>query len=61
MDFRNVRLVRVREPQTGVAAQPWLRLSGGGSNDIAIAADQEKKLLAVAAPDIKAAVWRWQK
>jgi hypothetical protein len=59
IDFRNVRRARVRETQTAGKSQPLLRLSGGETQDVAVARDQEDDPQIRTSPEVGAKAWRW--
>jgi polygalacturonase len=58
MEFQNVRHARIRNTRTAASTEALLKLSGSGTEDIAIASDQAEAPRILSAPDVQAKAWR---
>lgn len=58
IEFHDVRHARIRETRTSGGNQELLKVSGSGSQDIAITSDQEERPLITSDTDVGAKSWR---
>lgn len=58
IELHNARHARIRDTRTSSTSQALLKISGSGTEDIAIASDQAETPAVLSGPDIPAKAWR---